>query len=90
MTTRRVTIINKSGLHARPASDFALKAKEFASKITIRNLDSNGAAVNTKSMLRILGESFSQGTNAEIAADGADEQQAVDSLATLIESGFGE
>ena len=90
MTTREVTIINKTGLHARPASDFVLAAKSFSSKITIRNLDGDGEAVNAKSILRLLAEGMVQGTRAELAAEGEDEGRAVDTLVALIESGFGE
>ena len=90
MTTRKVTIINKTGLHARPASDFVLAAKSFSSIITIRNLDGDGEAVNAKSILRLLAEGMVQGTRAELAAEGEDEGRAVDTLVALIESGFGE
>jgi phosphocarrier protein len=90
MVNKQAIIINKTGLHARPASDFVLKAKTFESKITVRNLDEDGEAVNAKSILRLLSESMGQGTKVEIAADGPDEQQAVDTLVALMETGFGE
>lgn len=90
MVITQTVIINKSGLHARPASDFVVQAKQFSSKITVRNLNTDGKAVNAKSIVRILGEGMGPGTQVEIAADGEDEQAAVDALKKLIESGFGE
>lgn len=89
MYARETTVNNKTGLHARPAADFVVKAKEFSAKITIRKID-GGEPVNAKSMVRLLTEGISQGTRVELAADGPDETAAVDALIALIESGFGE
>lgn len=88
MIKKEVVIRNKTGLHARPASDFVMAAKQFESKITICR--EGGEPVNAKSVLRILAEGIGQGTKLELAADGADEEEAVNSLAALLESGFGE
>ncbi len=90
MTTKQTTIMNKTGLHARPASDFVLKAKNYESKVTIRNVDENGEEVNAKSIVRLLAEGIGQGTKIEISADGPDEIKAVEELVALIETGFGE
>ena len=87
MTKKQVEIVNKTGLHARPASDFVLEAKKYESKITICR--ENGVPVNAKSVVRILAEGIGQGTKIEIA-EGTDEEQAAASLAALVESGFGE
>ena len=46
--------------------------------------------MNAKSVVRILAEGIGQETKIEIAAEGADEEQAAASLAALVESGFGE
>ena len=88
MVNRKVEIINKTGLHARPASDFVLAAKKFESKITI--CKEGGEPVNAKSVVRLLAECIGQGTKVELTADGADEVAALDTLVALIESGFGE
>lgn len=90
MTSKQTVVKNKTGLHARPASEFVMKAKEFQSKVTIRNLDGDGEAVNAKSIVFLLAQSMGQGTKVEITADGPDEQQAADSLVALMETGFGE
>ena len=91
MYTRRTTIINKSGLHARPAMDFVAQAKTFKSKIKIMNLNSpEDGALNGKSIITVLSLAMGPGTPVEISAEGEDEILAVDSLIELIDSGFGE
>ncbi len=90
MYSRKTTIINKSGLHARPASDLTLKAKEFASEITIVNLDKESREINVKSILKVLAAAIPMGARVEIRAEGDDERAAVDALVHLIDSGFGE
>ncbi len=88
MVKREVEIINKTGLHARPASDFVLNAKKFESKITV--CKEGGEPVNAKSIVRLLAEGIGQGDKIEITAAGEDEAEALDCLAALVESGFGE
>lgn len=88
MVKKEVVIINKTGLHARPASDFVLAAKKFESKITI--CKEGGEPVNAKSVVRILAEGIGQGTKVEVIADGVDEEVALSELVAMIESGFGE
>lgn len=91
MVTRRAVIINATGLHARPATEFVTQAKQYAAAITVQNLSAEGSApVNAKSLLRVLSAGLSQGSEVVIAADGVDEQQAADALAALIGTGFGE
>lgn len=88
MVTKQVEFINKTGLHARPASDFVMLAKKYESKITI--CKEGGEPVNAKSVVRLLAEGIGQGTKAELAAEGSDEAEAIEALAVLVASGFGE
>ena len=90
MYSRQVTVINESGLHARPGSDFVHEAAKFGSKITIRRLDEDEDPVNAKSIAFVLSLGVGKGIKVELAADGADEKEAVDSLCSFIESGLGE
>ena len=83
-------MINASGLHARPGSDFVHAAAKFASKITIRRLDEDEGPVNAKSIAFVLSLGVGKGVEIELAAEGPDEKEAVDSLAAFIESGLGE
>ena len=89
MYKRQTTIVNPTGLHARPASDFVSTAKKFSSKISITDLNASNQPVNAKSILILLSLGLGQGTAIEISADGTDETEAVDSLVALIETGFG-
>lgn len=91
MYAKVTKVINATGLHARPATEFVNKANLFSSKITIRNFaDDANKAVNAKSIVLLLALGLGQGTDVEITANGADEVEAVDSLIALIDSGFGE
>ena len=90
MVSAQTTIINATGLHARPASQFVSAAKEFTSAITIKNVDKDTAPVNAKSIMMILAAGLGCGTKVEVACNGDDEQAALDALVALIDSGFGE
>ncbi|QEY34898.1 HPr family phosphocarrier protein [Caproiciproducens galactitolivorans] len=89
MYSRKTTINNQTGLHARPASDFVKCASQFKSKITIKNVDDD-ETVSAKSIILILSLSLSKGMKVEITAEGEDEVKAVDTLVALIDSKFGE
>ncbi|MCB6203439.1 HPr family phosphocarrier protein [Extibacter muris] len=90
MYKKTIKIVNPTGLHARPASDFVATAKKFTSKIKIKDLTADEEPANAKSILTVLALGLAKGTEAEITAEGEDEEQAVESLAALIESGFDE
>ena len=89
MFSLQAKLINASGLHARPASDFVKLAKSFTSRITVRDVERENA-VNAKSIVMLLSQGFCKDTTIEIAAEGADEQAAVTALVDLVGSGFGE
>jgi len=90
MYKKEVEVVNKHGLHARPGSDFVNAAGKFKSKITIRRLDEDEGPVNAKSIAFVLSLGIGKGINVELAADGEDEQEAVDSLVAMINEGFGD
>ena len=83
MYTKDVEVKNQVGLHARPATFFIQKANEFKSSIWVEKEDRR---VNAKSLLGVL----SLGTTIRIHASGTDEEQAVDELVKLVDSGFAE
>lgn len=87
MITQKVTITNKLGLHARPASNFVKMAQSFKSSIEILKGEKR---LNAKSMIGILGAGAKCGTEIELAANGEDEQEAISQLVAFIESGLGE
>ena len=87
MISRDVTIINTSGLHARPATFFIQKANEFRSTMMVEKAERK---VNAKSLLGVLSLGITKGSSIVISAEGPDEEEAVNALCTLIESNFGE
>lgn len=87
MCSKEVLVQNQVGLHARPATFFIQKANEFKSSIWVEKEERR---VNAKSLLGVLSLGIVGGVNIRIIADGADEQQAVDSLVDLVNSGFAE
>ena len=87
MYMREVTIKNQIGLHARPATFFIQKANEFKSSIWV---EKDERRVNAKSLLGVLSLGIVGGATIRIIADGVEEQNAVDSLVQLVETGFNE
>jgi phosphocarrier protein HPr len=87
MKNVQLVIVNKSGLHARPASEFVKKAASFQSNITIQF---NGKKINAKSIIAVLAGGLMAGSQIELSADGVDEAQAIIDLSALINSKFGE
>ena len=87
MCVKDVVIQNQVGLHARPATFFIQKANEFKSTVWVEKEERR---VNAKSLLGVLSLGIVGGTEIDIIADGSDEQEAVDSLVALVESGFAE
>lgn len=85
MFVKDVTVQNQIGLHARKATFFIQKANEYKSSIWIEKEERR---VNAKSLLGILSLGVIGGTDIRIIADGADEQNAVEALVELVESGF--
>ncbi len=84
-------IQNRLGLHARPASLFVQTAAKFDSDITVRRLDSPSLdPVNGKSLMNMLILSAACGTRIEIAARGADAEDAVKTLGELVDRRFDE
>lgn len=87
MTSQTVQVLNKIGLHARPASMLANTAGKFESDITVKKGELSAAAT---SMIKLLALRVKQNDRITICADGADENEAVGALAELVASKFGE
>jgi phosphocarrier protein HPr len=87
MAERTVTIVNKNGLHARPAAEIVKAAAKFTSDIVILRDD---LEVNGKSIMGVLMLAAECGSSITLRASGPDEAAAVDALAVLISTKFGE
>ena len=90
MLSQQVTVSNPSGIHARPASLFVQCAMGFSSAVTVRDVTKDGEAKDAKSILMVMSLGMACGDTIEISADGADEQEALNALVELVESGCGE
>jgi PTS hybrid protein len=80
---REVLVRNREGLHARPAAEFVKLANTFPAKVTVNGKDA-------KSLLGIMSLGLTAGSTARIASDDPDGRSAVDALADLVDTGFGE
>lgn len=87
MIERSVRIMNRNGLHARPAAEVVKTAAKFKSEITMIRDD---LEVNGKSIMGVMMLAAEFGATLTIRADGPDAQQAVDAIAELISQKFGE
>ena len=86
MYTKTAVVNNQVGLHARPATFFIQKANEFKSSIWV---EVEERRVNAKSLLGVLSLGIVKGTEITLIANGPDEEEAVEALATLLASDFG-
>lgn len=87
MVEREVRIINKLGLHARPAALLVQKASQFESEIKLKR---ENLEVNAKSIMGVMMLAAEMGSVITVTADGPDEEEAVEAMAQVIQSRFGE
>lgn len=91
MVSKKVKVINPSGLHLRPAGILCNKAMNYKSSITFDYQDKvKAGTANAKSVLSVLGACVKTGDEIEIHCDGEDEEEALKDLTEAIESGLGE
>ena len=80
-------IVNSLGLHARPAAEFVKTAGRFSAEVAVVK---DGVEVNGKSIMGMLMLAAECGSSLTIRVSGDDGEAALDALAALIASGFGE
>ena len=84
----KLTIENKSGLHARPATQFVETASRFNCEVLLLK---DGEEVNGKSIMGLMMLGAEKGTELTLRCFGSeDSQECLDSLAELIRGKFGE
>lgn len=84
---REVQIVNRAGMHARPAAEFVKLAGRFACEILV---EKDGLEVNGKSIMGVLMLAAEHGSRLRLSAHGADAADAVDALSDLVGRGFEE
>ena len=87
MTERKIVIKNRAGIHARPAALIVQTANQFDSQIYLEKDDDR---INSKSIMGIITLGAAYNTTLSILADGPDEAEAVEAIATLFENKFEE
>jgi phosphocarrier protein len=84
---RRVTIVNRRGLHARAAARFVQVAEQFAAEITVAK---DGMVVSGTSIMGLMMLAAATGSSLEITARGREAAPALEALAALVANGFDE
>lgn len=83
MIERSVTILNRTGLHARPAAEFVKLAGRFEAEIKITKED---LTVDGKSIMGVMMLAAERGSTVTITADGPDEAEALERLSAFLET----
>ena len=87
MITKKLTILNKLGLHARAAAKLVSTANEFESTIIIKK---DGKNADARSIMKLLMLSASQGSSISIEVNGSDQNDAMKSIERLFNNKFDE
>jgi phosphocarrier protein HPr len=87
VTSRPVTVVNQLGMHARAAARFVHLAARFEAQVRVSR---QGREMDGKSIMGILLLAAARGATITITTDGPDEGEALEALAALVGSGFGE
>jgi phosphocarrier protein len=84
---RTFLIVNTLGLHARAAAQLVQTANRYQAEVLV---EKDGQAVNAKSIMGVLMLAAAKGTEIRVSCEGGDAEEAMRSLAHVIEAGFGE
>ena len=82
---KKITIINKLGLHARASAKFVATAGQFQSRLEVVKQNKR---INGKSIMSVMTLDASLGTDITLITDGPDEEQMMDAMLNLIQSRF--
>ena len=85
--TRELTVINKSGIHARPAAMFVKTANRFLCDIFV---EKDGEKINGKSIMGLMMLAAGPGSKLTIHANGNDGPQAIAEIEALLKRKFDE
>jgi phosphocarrier protein HPr len=83
--TQEFTIVNKMGMHARPAAQFVKRASKFSCEIWVEKDDEQ---VNGKSIMGLMMLAAGQGAKLTLTTEGQDAESAMKELGQLIQCGF--
>jgi phosphocarrier protein len=84
---RELVVLNKLGIHARPAAMFVKVANKFTSEIMV---EKDGEKINGKSIMGLMMLAAGPGTKLLISCEGADCHAAMDAIEELMKRKFDE
>jgi phosphocarrier protein HPr len=84
---KEVLVVNRLGLHARPAAMFVRIATRYRSEIWVSK---EGEEVNGKSIMGLMMLAAGQGSKLRIRCEGPDADKAIEELEALINARFNE
>ncbi len=87
MITKKLTVLNKLGIHARPAAQFVRTASRFQSDVTVVKDDES---VDGKSIMGLMMLAVGCGAVITVSTDGSDETECMEALESLVAGKFGE
>lgn len=87
MVQATLRILNRAGLHTRPAAMLVKEASQFTSDIY---LERDGFSINAKSIIGVMTLAAEQGSTLGLTVEGPDEAAAAARIEELFQTGFGE
>ena len=87
MIEHTVRIVNRAGLHTRPAAMLVKLASQFVSEVY---LERDGFQINAKSIIGVMTLAAEQGSSLNLSVEGPDEAEAATAIMDLFASGFDE
>lgn len=87
MITKKIPVLNKLGIHARPAAQFVRVASRFQADVTVEKDDER---VDGKSIMGLMMLAVGCGAEINVTTDGPDEAEALEAIEALVAGKFGE
>ncbi len=87
MIEKEITVINKLGLHARPAAQLVKTISRFKSEVSIKR---DNLTVNAKSIMGVMMLAAELGAVLKFRIEGEDERQAMNAIEKVFQDKFGE
>lgn len=83
MTSATLQVVNETGLHTRPGTQFVQLAQKFESDIVLKKGDKNA---NAKSVIKVMKIGISKGDTITLEAEGTDEKEAIAALSEFVKN----
>lgn len=90
MSDAKFVVSHPAGLHARPASMFVKTCNSFPCEIKVKNVTTDSAMVNAKSVLAVLTLGVNTGHEILVSANGDKEEDALAAIQKLVDTNFGD